>query len=177
MMLTPLFAEFTAWHYLYTVGLSVLSIFLILVILVQRGRGGGLTGALGGMGGQSAFGTKAGDLFTKITIGVAIVWVVSTMLIIKYVGSQAQTGGLGSAKSGTTTTTPADKADSKTGKAKADDKKGSGIGAAKTPESKTPAKAPETKIPESKTTPSKTPAETKPAAESSETPAKTGDEK
>ena len=25
----------------------------------------GLAGALGGMGGQSAFGTKAGDLFTK----------------------------------------------------------------------------------------------------------------
>src|SRR6185295_10669470 len=159
MMLTPLFAEFTAWHYLYTAGLSFLSIFLILVILVQRGRGGGLTGALGGMGGQSAFGTKAGDLFTKITIGVAIVWVVSTMLVIKYVGSQAQTGGLGSAKSSTTTTTPADKTDSKTDKAKADEKKGSGIGAVKTPESKTltktPAtKTPETTTPESKTTPS-----------------------
>src|SRR6185295_15006813 len=132
MMLTPLFAEFTAWHYLYTAGLSFLSIFLILVILVQRGRGGGLTGALGGMGGQSAFGTKAGDLFTKITIGVAIVWVLSTMLIIKYVGSQSQTGGLGSAKS--STTTPADKTDSKSDKAKADDKKGSGVGAGKTPE-------------------------------------------
>ncbi len=30
-----------------------------------------MAGAFGGMGGQSAFGTKAGDLFTKITIGVA----------------------------------------------------------------------------------------------------------
>ena len=34
-------------------------------------QGGGLAGAFGGMGGQNAFGTKAGDLFTKITIGVA----------------------------------------------------------------------------------------------------------
>lgn len=58
-------------------GLLILltSIFLILVVLVQRGRGGGLTGALGGMGGQSAFGTKAGDTFTRVTIGVAAFWI------------------------------------------------------------------------------------------------------
>ncbi len=48
---------------------------LIVLVLIQRGKGGGLAGAFGGMGGQSAFGTKAGDLFTKITIGVAIVWI------------------------------------------------------------------------------------------------------
>jgi preprotein translocase subunit SecG len=29
----------------------------------------------GASGGQSAFGTKAGDVFTRITIGVAVVWV------------------------------------------------------------------------------------------------------
>src|SRR3954467_9160805 len=102
-------------HYFFAISLTLLSLFMVLVILVQRGRGGGLTGALGGMGGQSAFGTKAGDLFTKITIGVAIVWVLSTMLIIKCVGSQSHTGGLGSAKS--SATTPADKTDSKTDKA------------------------------------------------------------
>jgi preprotein translocase subunit SecG len=48
---------------------------MIFVILLQRGRGGGLAGAFGGAGGQSAFGTKAGDVFTRITIGIAIVWV------------------------------------------------------------------------------------------------------
>ena len=47
--------------------LVVTSLFLILLVLIQRGRGGGLAGAFGGMGGQSAFGTKAGDVFTKIT--------------------------------------------------------------------------------------------------------------
>jgi preprotein translocase subunit SecG len=47
---------------------------MIFIILLQRGRGGGLAGALGGMGGTSAFGTRAGDVFTKITIGLAIVW-------------------------------------------------------------------------------------------------------
>ena len=51
------------------------SILLIGIILLQRGRGGGLVGALSGLGGQSAFGTKAGDMFTRITIGIAAVWV------------------------------------------------------------------------------------------------------
>ena len=50
--------------------LTASAIIVIILVLLQRGKGGGLAGALGGMGGQSAFGTKAGDLFTKITIGV-----------------------------------------------------------------------------------------------------------
>jgi preprotein translocase subunit SecG len=70
-------------HYVFAIPMAVLSVFLVLVILVQRGRGGGLTGALGGMGGQSAFGTKAGDLFTRITIVVAALWVLLSMASIK----------------------------------------------------------------------------------------------
>ena len=58
------------------------STFLMLLILVQRGKGGGLTGALGGMGGQSAFGSKAGDAFTKITVITAIIWITLCMLTI-----------------------------------------------------------------------------------------------
>ncbi|MGB7324859.1 MAG: preprotein translocase subunit SecG [Rubripirellula sp.] len=54
--------------------MGFLSLFLILLILIQRGKGGGLTGALGGPGGQSAFGSKAGDTFTVITVVVAAVW-------------------------------------------------------------------------------------------------------
>src|SRR5712671_2114778 len=60
---------------LFALVLSFLAIFLILLILVQRGRGGGLTGALGGMGGSSAFGAKAGDVFTRITIVTAGIWI------------------------------------------------------------------------------------------------------
>jgi preprotein translocase subunit SecG len=56
--------------------LLFLGIFLMIVVLLQRGRGGGLAGAFGGLGGQSAFGTKAGDVFTKITVVIAIIWVV-----------------------------------------------------------------------------------------------------
>lgn len=55
--------------------LLVTGLFLMLIILLQRGRGGGLAGAFGGAGGQSAFGTKAGDVFTWITVVTATIWV------------------------------------------------------------------------------------------------------
>jgi len=67
-------------YVLYTV-LLIGSIFLILLILIQKGRGGGLAGALGGMGGSSAFGTRAGDVFTRITIGAAAVWFLAAMIL------------------------------------------------------------------------------------------------
>jgi preprotein translocase subunit SecG len=59
----------------FAILLSSLAIFLVLLVLVQRGRGGGLAGALGGMGGSSAFGAKAGDVFTRITIVTAAIWI------------------------------------------------------------------------------------------------------
>jgi preprotein translocase subunit SecG len=61
--------------------LWITSSFLIILVLIQRGRGGGLAGALGGMGGQSAFGAKAGDTFTRITIVVASTWIVICVLL------------------------------------------------------------------------------------------------
>ena|SRR5687767_4587013 len=87
-MVTFTLLAFSGWHYLYSIPLGIISLFLILVILVQRGRGGGLTGALGGMGGQSAFGTKAGDLFTKITIVVAAIWILLSLLAIQRLARQ-----------------------------------------------------------------------------------------
>jgi len=63
------------------------AVFLILLVLVQRGKGGGLAGAFGGMGGQSAFGTKAGDLFTKVTVAVATFWIILCMFTVYYLGS------------------------------------------------------------------------------------------
>jgi preprotein translocase subunit SecG len=77
--------------YLAAIMLMLSGIFLILLVLVQRGRGGGLAGAFGGMGGQSAFGTKAGDVFTRITVIVAVIWVVLAGLSI--LAFQANSGG------------------------------------------------------------------------------------
>ena len=62
-------------------------VFLILLVLIQRGKGGGLSGAFGGAGGSSAFGSRAGDLFTRITIITASVWVALIMILIKLLPS------------------------------------------------------------------------------------------
>lgn len=57
-------------------------LFLICLILIQRGKGGGLAGAFGGVGGSSAFGTKAGDVFTRVTMIVASIWIVLSMILV-----------------------------------------------------------------------------------------------
>ena len=72
---------------LFLVAIFVTAVFLIVLVLIQRGKGGGLAGALGGMGGQSAFGTKAGDLFTRITMVVAAFWIILCLGAVKYFGS------------------------------------------------------------------------------------------
>ncbi len=63
----------------------LLGLFLILLVLIQRGKGGGLAGAFGGMGGSSAFGSRAGDAFTRITIVVAAIWFFLIMVQIRFV--------------------------------------------------------------------------------------------
>jgi len=74
--------------------LLLTAVFLIVLVLIQRGKGGGLAGAFGGMGGQSAFGTKAGDLFTRITIGVAAFWIILCMIMVKVSGVGGSGGPL-----------------------------------------------------------------------------------
>ena len=69
--------------------LALTATFLILLVLVQRGRGGGLSGALGGMGGQSAFGAKAGDVFTRVTIGTALFWILLCVASVKLLGGSS----------------------------------------------------------------------------------------
>ena len=69
----------TIWFVLFGIAMFVTAIFLILLVLVQRGRGGGLAGAFGGMGGQSAFGAKAGDTFTKVPIYASTFWILLCM--------------------------------------------------------------------------------------------------
>jgi preprotein translocase subunit SecG len=62
--------------------LAVTSVFLICLVLIQRGKGGGLAGAFGGAGGSSAFGTKAGDVFTRVTMITAAIWISQSMLLV-----------------------------------------------------------------------------------------------
>jgi preprotein translocase subunit SecG len=88
---------FAIWSWLPPVLNLILlltGLFLILLILIQRGKGGGLSGALGGMGGSSAFGSRAGDTFTRITIVTAAVWILLIMIMIKLVQPPAGIGPL-----------------------------------------------------------------------------------
>jgi len=94
--------------YLLGILLVLSSMFLILLVLIQQGRGGGLAGAFGGMGGQSAFGTKAGDLFTRITIVVAAVWILLCVATVKFATSESSPldPSLGSSAEQTSTVGP-----------------------------------------------------------------------
>lgn len=81
--------------------MGFLSLFLIMLILIQRGKGGGLTGALGGPGGQSAFGSKAGDTFTVITVVVASLWGLACIITMLVLGDAGGTATAGDSQSNT----------------------------------------------------------------------------
>ncbi|MGL5094331.1 MAG: preprotein translocase subunit SecG, partial [Planctomycetia bacterium] len=82
------------------------SVILICIILLQRGRGGGLAGALGGMGGVSAFGTKMGDVFTKITVGVFVFWLLLGVALVPLMNRQPETLYQGAEPTPTTAAAP-----------------------------------------------------------------------
>jgi preprotein translocase subunit SecG len=85
--------------------LMVLFIFvcllLILIVLIQKGRGGGLASAFGGMGGNTAFGSKTGDVLTWATSAIFAVFLllaIALNLMANYRHSSSlQAGGGGAA--------------------------------------------------------------------------------
>ena len=82
--MSPIWAVWPSWvPFVLNIVLALTSLFLILLVLIQRGKGGGLAGAFGGAGGSSAFGSRAGDTFTRVTIYTAAIWVLLIMFIIK----------------------------------------------------------------------------------------------
>ena len=54
-------------------------VFLILMVLVQASRGTGLAGLMGGGSDRSAFGTKTGSMMSKVTVALAILFMVSAL--------------------------------------------------------------------------------------------------
>jgi len=65
------------------VAFVIVSVAMILIILIQRPQGGGLSGAFGaGAGsGQTAFGTKTGDVLTIVTVGIFVTFVVLAVIL------------------------------------------------------------------------------------------------
>lgn len=68
---------------LLNIVLLIVNLLLIGLVLIQKGKGGGLSGAFGGVGGSSAFGSRAGDAFTRITIFFAAGWMLLIMILVK----------------------------------------------------------------------------------------------
>ena len=56
-------------------------VFMTLLILIQKGRGGGLSGAFGGAGGNTAFGSKTGDVLTWVTSVVFFVFLLLSIVL------------------------------------------------------------------------------------------------
>ena len=62
----------------------ILSLILILLVLIQKGRGGGLSSAFSGGGGNTAFGSKTGDVLTwatSVVFGVFMILAIALNLI------------------------------------------------------------------------------------------------
>jgi preprotein translocase subunit SecG len=59
----------------------IVCIFLILLVLIQKGRGGGLASAFGGAGGNTAFGSKTGDVLTWATSVVFGIFLVLAIVL------------------------------------------------------------------------------------------------
>jgi len=56
-------------------------VIMILLVLIQKGRGGGLSGAFGGGGGNTAFGSKTGDVLTWATSIVFALFVILAVVL------------------------------------------------------------------------------------------------
>jgi preprotein translocase subunit SecG len=68
----------------------IVCLFMIMLILIQKGRGGGLSGAFGGAGGNTAFGSKTGDVLTwatSIVFGVFLLLAVFLNLVANKIGT------------------------------------------------------------------------------------------
>ena len=75
------------FFYLVTTLFIIVCIFLILLVLIQKGRGGGLVSAFGGMGGNTAFGSKTGDVLTwttSVVFGVFLLLAIILNLIANH---------------------------------------------------------------------------------------------
>ena len=73
----------------------IVCLFMTLLVLIQKGRGGGLASAFGGAGGNTAFGSKTGDVLTwatSIVFGVFLLLAVALNLLSNSMNTKYQGG-------------------------------------------------------------------------------------
>lgn len=91
MMFLPL-AKVTPIMSLVSIIWAFTAVVLIFIILIQKGKGGGLSAAFGGAGGGGLLGTKTGDFLTWITISLVILFLLITLVMVKYFKPKATEG-------------------------------------------------------------------------------------
>lgn len=102
----------TFWFFFYSllVLFMVVCLFLILLVLIQKGRGGGIASAFGGMGGNTAFGSKTGDVLTwatSVVFGVFLLLAIVLNLLANY-QSDARKRAMGGTPAADVAPTPAE---------------------------------------------------------------------
>ncbi len=86
---------------------------LIIIVLLQAGKGADIGASLGGAGSQTLFGTSGtATMISKITTGIAILFMVTSLTLAYSSGKTAKGSVIGSVKTTSETTVPA--ADTKT---------------------------------------------------------------
>lgn len=82
---------------------------MILLILIQRPQGGGLSGAFGAGGGagQTAFGTKTGDVLTIVTITIFVLFLL-TAIVLNFAARPQVAPAPGTSAAGINDTLPAE---------------------------------------------------------------------
>ena len=81
----------TILFYTITTLFVAVAVILILLVLIQKGRGGGLASAFGGAGGNTAFGSKTGDVLTwatSVVFGIFLVLAITLNLLADYYHKQ-----------------------------------------------------------------------------------------
>ena len=67
------------------------SLALIGLILLQKSKSEGLGAAFGGGGNDSLLGARAGNVLTKATVGIGVLWLVNTLILgMLFAGSAVQ---------------------------------------------------------------------------------------
>lgn len=72
------------------IGIHILvSIALVVIVLLQMGKGAQAGASFGAGSSQTMFGSTGGNVMTKITAGVAVVFMLTSLSLAYYYGSSA----------------------------------------------------------------------------------------
>lgn len=68
----------------------LLCVALVVLVLLQQGKGASMGAAFGGANSQTVFGAAgAGNMLTKITTGIAVAFMFTSILLVRHYGSLA----------------------------------------------------------------------------------------